>query len=66
MCSNVSPCESQLAEVAAVLAHAIDEFAATAATGDDAELDARLADAWAMIAAADPELAARAERYSRS
>jgi len=66
MCSNASSCESQLVEVAAVLAQAIDELAAAAAAGDDAELNARLASAWAMIAAADPELAARAERYSRS
>jgi len=52
--------------VAAVLTRAIDELAAAASAGDDAELAAQLASAWAMIAAADPELAARAERYSFS
>jgi hypothetical protein len=31
-----------------------------------ADLASRLASAWAMIAAADPELAARTARYSRS
>jgi len=66
MCSKVSPRGSPSAEVAAVLARAIDELAAAAGDGDDAELAARLASAWAMIASADPELAARAERYSHS
>ena len=49
-----------------VLTRAIDELAAAASAGDDAELAAQLASIWAMIAAVDPELAARAERYSSS
>ena len=56
-------------DVATRLAAAIDELAAAARAGDDAngpELAARLAGAWAMIAAADPELAARTARYSPS
>jgi len=52
--------------VAAVLAQAIDELAAAASAGDDAQLAARLAGTWAMITAADPELAARTEKYSGS
>lgn len=66
MCSKVSPHEPPSHHVAAVLTRAIDELAAAASAGDDAELAAQLASAWAMIAAADPELAARAERYSAS
>jgi hypothetical protein len=80
MCSNVSqpgisqPRVSQPrrptlaeAELATMLAAAIDELAA-AADQDAASSDvaARLAWAWAMITAADPELAARTARYSHS
>jgi len=66
MCSKVSRREQSPPHVAAVLSRAIEELAAAASAGDDAELAAQLASAWAMIAAADPELAARAERYSAS
>ncbi len=52
--------------MATVLAQAIDELAAAASAGDDAQLAAQLAGIWAMITAADPELAARTEKYSRS
>lgn len=65
MCSNACQHEAPPA-VAAVLAQAIDELAAVASAGDDAQLAARLAGTWAMITAADPELAARTEKYSRS
>jgi alkanesulfonate monooxygenase SsuD/methylene tetrahydromethanopterin reductase-like flavin-dependent oxidoreductase (luciferase family) len=65
MCSNACQEENGPAAVAAVLAQAIDELAATAGAGDDAQLAARLAGTWAMITAADPELAARTEKYSR-
>jgi hypothetical protein len=57
------------ADIAARLATAIDELAAAASGDQDAaagELAERLALAWAMIVSADPELAARAARYSRS
>ncbi len=77
MCSNVSqpgqPPQAQQTrtetELATRLAAAIDELAAAAAGDEDAaggDLAQRLARAWAMIAAADPELAARTARYSRS
>ncbi len=66
MCSKPSPHEPSASEVAAVLARVIDELAAVADAGDDGELAARLAGAWAMISAADPELAARTQKYSRS
>ena len=66
MCSKVSQHAPPSPHVAAVLTRAIDELAAAASAGDDAELAAQLASAWAMIAAADPELAVRAERYSSS
>jgi hypothetical protein len=57
------------ADIATRLAAAIDELAAAASGDQDAaagELAERLALAWAMIVSADPELAARAARYSRS
>lgn len=57
------------AELADKLAAAIDSLAVADADDDGAaglDLASRLASAWAMIAAADPELAARAARYSRS
>jgi hypothetical protein len=66
MCSNACKPQPQQPAVAAVLARAIDELAAAASASDDAQLAARLAGIWAMIAAADPELAARTEKYSPS
>jgi hypothetical protein len=66
MCSNGGHTE---ADIATRLAAAINELAA-AATGDQdaagGNLAERLARAWATIVAADPELAARTARYSRS
>jgi hypothetical protein len=64
MCSNACQPEPLPTAVADVLARAIDELAAAARAGDDARLAARLAGTWAMITAADPELAARTEKYS--
>jgi len=58
-----------VADAAAAVAKAVDTLAAAITAGDDAtgpEFAAQLASAWAMIAATDPELAARAARYSRS
>ena len=55
--------------LAARLAVAIEELAAAASSDNDAIADdmaERLARAWALITAADPELAARTARYSRS
>jgi hypothetical protein len=71
MCSNASqPEAANLVQIglAARLAAAIDELAAVASCDNDADgaLAERLAGTWAMIAAADPELAARVARYSRS
>jgi len=68
MCSNARR-ESSESDTAAAVAKAVDTLAAAITAGDDAtgpEFAARLASAWAMIAAADPELAARTARYSRS
>lgn len=65
MCSNTFQHQPPPA-TAAVLAQAIDELAEVASAADDAELAVRLARIWAMIADADPELAARTEKYSRS
>jgi hypothetical protein len=69
MCSRVSQPTRAEADLATRLAAAIDELAA-AANADldagDSDLANRLARAWAMIAAADPELAARTARYSHS
>ena len=56
-------------ELAARLADAIEELAAMAGAGGDAgslDIASRLAQAWAVITAADPELAARAASYSAS
>ncbi len=61
MCSN-----AQEQDVAARLGTAIDEVAAAAGAtdrGPDDDLAARLAAAWALIAAADPALAERTSRY---
>jgi hypothetical protein len=72
MCSNVRPSGRAVrpeADVAARLAAAIDELAAAAGTDQDSaesDLAQRLARAWSIITAADPELAARTARYSRS
>jgi hypothetical protein len=57
------------ADLAARLAAAIDELAAAAARDQDAAdrgLAESLARAWAMIVAADPELALRTAWYSPS
>jgi hypothetical protein len=68
MCSNARQPDSA-ADLATQLAAVIDDLAAA---GDDNDVDARrdlavrLASAWAMITAADPELAARTARYSHS
>jgi len=62
MCSNDA--EASLADR---LGSAIDEVAAAASAAKqpcDPEVAARLAAAWALIAAADPDLADRAARYS--
>jgi hypothetical protein len=71
MCSNAEQPGSVPggADVATLLAIAIDELAAAASIDQDAtspDVAARLARAWALIAAADPELAARTARYSPS
>jgi hypothetical protein len=71
MCSNVGrPGQARSeAEVSAQLAAAIDELAATVGADADAasaDVADRLVRAWAIVTAADPELAARAARYSRS
>jgi hypothetical protein len=72
MCSNVGdtgqPAQPESA-LAARLAVAIEELAAAASSDNDAiadDLAARVAGAWALVTAADPELAARTARYSRS
>jgi hypothetical protein len=71
MCSSASqpqPTESPESALAARLAAAIDDVASAARAENDAAdsvLAERLAQAWAMIAAADPELAVRAASYSR-
>jgi hypothetical protein len=69
MCSNDGPQEPTAADTAAAVAEAVDTLAAAITAGDDGtgpEFAAQLAGAWAMIAAADPELAARTARYSPS
>ena len=69
MCSNAEPRRATAADTAAAVAETVDTLAAAITAGDDAtgpEFAAQLADAWAMIAAADPELAARTAGYSRS
>jgi hypothetical protein len=66
MCSNASGRAEQNGLVGG-LGIAIDDVAAAAKAGEhapDGELTARLAAAWALIAAADPELAVRAAKYS--
>lgn len=77
MCSIArpsGPSDPNSTGLAATLSLALDELAAqlacACASGADAGADAtgpeladRLAGAWAMIAAADPEIAARTARY---
>lgn len=66
MCSNAS-LPDPAADLATRLAAAIDDLAAAGDDYDDAaqrDLAVRLASAWAMITAADPELASRTARYS--
>jgi hypothetical protein len=55
-------------DLATRLSSAIDDLAAAADSAEETasgEVAARLAQAWALIAEADPELAERASRYSR-
>jgi hypothetical protein len=72
MCSNASAAgklAAGAADVAAQLAMAIDECAAAARRpGRAAETDlaGRLAAVWAILTAADPELAACTARYAGS
>jgi hypothetical protein len=69
MCSNGGARELSASDTAAAVARAVDTLAAAITAGDDAtapEFAAQLAGAWAMITAADPELAARMARYSLS
>jgi hypothetical protein len=68
VCSNFESASSHdqaPADLAARLCGAIDELAASVG-GDECscrQLAERLARTWAMITAADPELASRAARY---
>ena len=69
MCSKTGLGAPSAADTAAAVARAVDTLAAAITAGDDAtapEFAAQLAGAWAMITAADPELAARMARYSPS
>lgn len=71
MCSNVGRTARTRteAELSAQLAAVIEDLAATVGPDADAasvDVAERLVRAWAMITAADPELAARTARYSRS
>lgn len=65
MCSKTSPAPLQ-ADLTARIGRVIDELAAAAAqrSGNDADFADQLAIAWAVIAAADPDLARRAARYT--
>ncbi len=66
MCSNASGGAEDNGLVGR-LGSAIDDVAAVAKAGEhapDRELAARLATAWELIAAADPEVADRAAKYS--
>jgi hypothetical protein len=69
MCSIVSASDEAgpaSTDLAARLARTIDELAAAASAGPDAaDFAALLATAWATVAAADPQLAARTARYTR-
>jgi hypothetical protein len=69
MCSNGGSHQLSAGDIAAEVARTVDELAAALSAGDDAgdqQIAAQLAGAWAMITAADPELAARMARYSPS
>ena len=68
MCSKTAPAgtpDPPPADLASRLGTAIDELAAAAGRHESGsqQLTERLAQAWAMITAADPELASRASRY---
>jgi hypothetical protein len=65
MCS-IRPPAVQQADVSALIRRIIDELTAAAADGTrvDPDFSEQLASAWAVIAAADPELARRAARYT--
>ena len=68
VCSKTFPVVTQdpsSADLAARLTAAIDELAAAGGRDDSGSLQLaeRLARAWGMITAADPELASRAARY---
>jgi hypothetical protein len=65
MCSMMPPLADQ-GDLAARIGRVIDELAAAAAQDAPTDLDfaEQLARAWAVIAAADPELARRAARYA--
>jgi hypothetical protein len=68
VCSKSGPAGSRdpaPADLAVRLVSAIDELAAVAADYESGctQVAERLARAWAMITAADPELASRAARY---
>jgi hypothetical protein len=69
MCSNGGSRQVSAGDIAAEVARTVDELAAAVSAGDDAageRIAAQLAGAWAMITAADPELAGRMARYSPS
>ena len=66
MCSNAGGGGEPVTDVGDRLSQAIDELAAAVQTGDlltGNELAAKLANAWALVTAADPELARRTARY---
>jgi hypothetical protein len=60
VCSNDAP-----ADLAARIRTAIDALAEAADQPAGRDLTVLLAEAWAVLADADPELAERAARYSR-
>jgi hypothetical protein len=61
-----SPAAGVQADLAARLARAIDDLAAAAnASAEGEDLAVLLARAWAVVAAADPQLAARTAHYTR-
>ena len=67
MCSNDSP-RLPAGDLAGRLRVVIDELAAALDPGARSageDVTARLAAAWALVAEADPELAARAAQYDR-
>jgi hypothetical protein len=65
--SEAAAAEPAQTDLAARLARAIDDLAAAAAAGDGEDgqdVAGLLARAWAMVADADPQLAARTARYN--